>query len=135
MRELIGVADLAEYLKVNKQTIYNWVSKREMPFMKVGDLLRFDRREIDRWLEKKSFSPDVFEYEGYRIHATPHQLAGSRKWAVYVQIEKDDGTQVVSRPFSTASSYANRDRAVKQCFVFGRNIIDGKVKKLSVEDM
>jgi len=38
MGQLIGLTEPAEYVKVNKQTIYNWVNKKEIPFTKIGDL-------------------------------------------------------------------------------------------------
>lgn len=38
MGQLIGVTEPPEYLKVNKQTIYNWVNKKEIPFTKIGDV-------------------------------------------------------------------------------------------------
>lgn len=47
------VEDLAEHLKVSEKTVYDWVHKREVPFVKVRRLLRFKPSEIDRWLSKE----------------------------------------------------------------------------------
>ena len=44
------VEDLAEYLQVEKKTIYDWVHKREIPFLKVHRLVRFRPKEVKAWL-------------------------------------------------------------------------------------
>lgn len=53
MARLIDIDDLADYLKLKKQTIYNWLHQRKISGMKVGGVWRFDRREIDAWLKSK----------------------------------------------------------------------------------
>ena len=53
MKRLMDVNDLAKYLKLQKQTIYNWLSEGKLSGIKVGGVWRFDRREIDRWLQSQ----------------------------------------------------------------------------------
>jgi len=53
MEELMGVTELSQYLKVNPQTIYNWVSKKEIPYIKIGDLVRFKKSIINEWIKSK----------------------------------------------------------------------------------
>ena len=58
MSRLIDIEELAEYLKLKKQTIYNWLNQGKISGMKVGGVWRFDRRDIDTWLRsKKQTSP------------------------------------------------------------------------------
>jgi excisionase family DNA binding protein len=47
--QLMNVEQLARYLQVEVTTIYAWVSRRLIPYRKVGRLLRFDRNEINEW--------------------------------------------------------------------------------------
>lgn len=54
MNELLDVDDLAKYLKLRKQTIYNWLNQKKISGMKIGGVWRFDKREIDKWLKSKS---------------------------------------------------------------------------------
>lgn len=49
-RTLLNVQELAEYLRLEKQTIYNWLHQGKIGGMKVGHVWRFDRDEVDRWL-------------------------------------------------------------------------------------
>jgi len=53
MPSLIDIDDLANYLKLRKQTIYNWLHQGKISGMKVGGVWRFDRREIDTWLKSR----------------------------------------------------------------------------------
>jgi excisionase family DNA binding protein len=47
---LFDVQGLAEYLHVSKQWVYERTHLREIPHIKVQGLLRFRKREIDKWL-------------------------------------------------------------------------------------
>jgi excisionase family DNA binding protein len=54
MSRLLDVEDLAKYLKLQKQTIYNWLHQRKISGIKIGGVWRFDKREIDKWLKAQS---------------------------------------------------------------------------------
>ncbi|MDD5505628.1 MAG: helix-turn-helix domain-containing protein [Candidatus Omnitrophica bacterium] len=56
MSRLIDIDELAEYLKLKKQTIYNWLNQGKISGMKVGGVWRFDQRDIDTWLRSKKRS-------------------------------------------------------------------------------
>ena len=53
MARLIDIDELADYLKLKKQTIYNWLSDGKISGIKVGGVWRFDRRDVDAWLRSK----------------------------------------------------------------------------------
>jgi excisionase family DNA binding protein len=53
MKRLMDVEDLARYLKLEKQTIYNWLHQKRVPGIKLGGVWRFDRYQIDRWLKSQ----------------------------------------------------------------------------------
>jgi excisionase family DNA binding protein len=53
MSRLINVDELADYLRLKKQTIYNWLHKGKISGIKMGGVWRFDRREIDLWLKSR----------------------------------------------------------------------------------
>ena len=50
---MIDIDELAEYLKLKKQTIYNWLNQGKISGIKVGGVWRFDRRDIEIWLRSK----------------------------------------------------------------------------------
>jgi len=51
---LMSLKELAEYLGVSKDWIYQRTAKNEIPFGKVGRFVKFRRSEIDRWLSTRS---------------------------------------------------------------------------------
>lgn len=53
MARLIDINELADYLKLKRQTIYNWLHQRKISGIKVGGVWRFDRRDIDSWLKSR----------------------------------------------------------------------------------
>ena len=52
---LMGVDELAKYLGgVSRDWIYQRTAGNEIPFVKVGRMIKFRRSDIDRWLEKQA---------------------------------------------------------------------------------
>lgn len=49
--------ELAEYLAISKATVYRLVNKRQLPFRKIGGLLRFKIDEVERCLETERVEP------------------------------------------------------------------------------
>ena len=54
MTRLIDIDELANYLKLKRQTLYNWLHQGKISGIKVGGVWRFDRRVVDLWLKSKS---------------------------------------------------------------------------------
>lgn len=53
--DLMSMEELAAHLGgVSKDWIYQRTAKNEIPFMKVGRLVKFRRSDIDRWLSGRS---------------------------------------------------------------------------------
>ncbi|WP_081019839.1 helix-turn-helix domain-containing protein [Ralstonia solanacearum] len=46
----LSVEEIAEYLGVSKDTVYAWISKRNMPAHRVGRLWKFKSDEVDEWV-------------------------------------------------------------------------------------
>ena len=52
--EVMTVSEVAEYLRLNPQTVYRKAKAGELPALRIGRVIRFRRSELDHWL--KSFS-------------------------------------------------------------------------------
>ena len=61
MTRLIDIDELADYLKLQKQTLYNWLHQGKISGIKVGGVWRFDRREIEAWLKSKKRTVKEFK--------------------------------------------------------------------------
>ena len=51
--------ELAQYLKLEKQTIYNWLHQKKISGIKVGHVWRFDKEAIDEWLSSHKIDAKV----------------------------------------------------------------------------
>lgn len=51
---LLTAAQVAQYLKVDKFTVYRLVTQKKIPAFKVGNQWRFKRAQLEEWLEKNS---------------------------------------------------------------------------------
>jgi excisionase family DNA binding protein len=57
MIEILTPDQLCEFLNIKKSTLYSRVERREIPFFRIGRLLRFRRADIDRWLDSLKAEP------------------------------------------------------------------------------
>ncbi len=46
----VTVKELQEYLGVGRETILQWIAKRNMPAYKMGRLWKFKISEVDAWV-------------------------------------------------------------------------------------
>lgn len=53
MKNLIDTPQLAEYLSINKHTVYVWRTQG-MPNIKVGSQYRYNIDDVLKWLESRS---------------------------------------------------------------------------------
>lgn len=51
---LLTIADLSKELHVSIKTIYYWVGRLEIPFLKIGRHLRFSRDEVLQYFKQKT---------------------------------------------------------------------------------
>ena len=50
-KPILTIDELAEYLRVKKRTVYDWVKKGKIPAIKTVGQWRFRRDKIEEWLE------------------------------------------------------------------------------------
>ena len=55
-KRLLNITELSEMIGIKPNTIYHWVSRRSVPFVKVGGRTKFDILEIDKWIKELSFA-------------------------------------------------------------------------------
>ncbi len=47
----LSVEEIAEHLGIKKDTVYKWLSEKNIPAHKVGRLWKFKISEIDEWVK------------------------------------------------------------------------------------
>lgn len=53
-KRYLGMGECSEYLGVAKGTLYVWVCRRKIPYLKVGKLVKFDLKVVNEWLKEKT---------------------------------------------------------------------------------
>lgn len=46
----LSVDEIATHLGVSRDTIYKWITRKQLPAHKVGKLWKFCTREVDEWV-------------------------------------------------------------------------------------
>jgi excisionase family DNA binding protein len=49
--QLMTIDEVAQYLRVKKRTVYDWLKKEKIPAIKTVGQWRFKKDMIDSWLE------------------------------------------------------------------------------------
>jgi excisionase family DNA binding protein len=47
----LSVDEIAAYLGIKRDTVYRWISERNIPRHKIGRLWKFRKEENDEWLK------------------------------------------------------------------------------------
>jgi excisionase family DNA binding protein len=48
----LSVEEIAAHLGVNRDTIYKWIERKQMPAHKLGKLWKFKATEVDEWIRQ-----------------------------------------------------------------------------------
>ncbi|MBB63471.1 MAG: AlpA family transcriptional regulator [Waddliaceae bacterium] len=51
--EVLTCAEASKYLKVSKSFLYKKAKEKEIPAMKVGNIWRFTRSSLNRWINQR----------------------------------------------------------------------------------
>lgn len=51
--DILTIQEVAEYLKVSRNTIYTWVNTGELPSFKTGNTRRIRKQALLEWIQKK----------------------------------------------------------------------------------
>ena len=51
--EIMTAEEVAKYIGFSKKTIRNWTSERKIPYVKLGNAVRYRKTQIDNWLDAK----------------------------------------------------------------------------------
>ena len=46
----LSVDEIATYLGIKRNTVYGWISSKDLPAQRLGRLWKFKREEVDEWV-------------------------------------------------------------------------------------
>jgi excisionase family DNA binding protein len=79
---LLTVNEAAEFLSVSVSTLYGWAWQRRIPFVKMGRALRFDRMDLEKFVNANRYSArndNPRDSDAHRRVECPTRLAKGRK--------------------------------------------------------
>jgi len=56
-KRLLTVKEASEYLGIKVNTLYSWVSQKKIDYIKMGRLIKFDIKVLDKYIENNSVEP------------------------------------------------------------------------------
>jgi excisionase family DNA binding protein len=61
-KQLLDMNEASEFLGISKNTLYEWVIQKKVPFVKVGRLTKFKKEALEAWLEQRTHEErrDIF---------------------------------------------------------------------------
>ncbi len=57
----LSVDDIVAYLGIKRDTVYRWISERNMPGHKISRLWKFRKEEVDEWMRSGGGQGDANE--------------------------------------------------------------------------
>lgn len=53
MEKLLTIQQVSDLLQVSRSLVYKWVHYDFVPYVKIGNVVRFKESELSRWLKNK----------------------------------------------------------------------------------
>ncbi|WP_420792656.1 helix-turn-helix domain-containing protein [Limosilactobacillus reuteri] len=54
-KQFLSFEEAAKYVSVSRSTIYRWTHTRDLHYIRVGNVSRIDRDELDRFMRSPEF--------------------------------------------------------------------------------
>jgi excisionase family DNA binding protein len=61
IKRFYTIQEVSEYLGIEVSTLYAWVHTRQIPYYKIGRLVKFKVEEIEQWVNQRKV--EVVSYE------------------------------------------------------------------------
>ncbi|MFZ6016425.1 MAG: excisionase family DNA-binding protein [Nitrospirota bacterium] len=53
-KQLMDTREASEFLGISKNTLYEWIIQKRIPYVKVGRLVKFRQADLETWLKKRT---------------------------------------------------------------------------------
>jgi excisionase family DNA binding protein len=62
--DMLTARDLEALLQISRKTIYAYVQRGLIPYVRIESNVRFSKHQVMRWLEERSFQPRLVHGKG-----------------------------------------------------------------------
>lgn len=74
-------------------------------------------------------------YKGFILEPISEQLLKNKNWSIAVRIENHKGSHDISKEYLADNSLDSKEKAEEYSIEFGKQIIDGMHKELSISEL
>ena len=60
-KRLLNIGEASEYLGIPVNTLRCWCSRKAIPYIKLGRMVRFDITQLEVWIKERMIEPRDFE--------------------------------------------------------------------------
>jgi len=60
-KRLLNIREASEYLGIPENTLRCWCSRKVIPYVKLGRMVRFDINQLEEWLKENLIKPQDFD--------------------------------------------------------------------------
>jgi excisionase family DNA binding protein len=53
MEKLLTVQQVSDLMQISRSLVYKWIHYDFVPYVKIGNIVRFKESELNRWLKNK----------------------------------------------------------------------------------
>ncbi len=64
--DMLTASDLEAVIQIDRKTIYGYVQRGLIPYVRIESNVRFPKHRVMRWLEERSFQPRSVHGKGAR---------------------------------------------------------------------
>ena len=56
-KKFLTVKEVADMLDISTSSVYNYIWRRKLPFIKLEGVIRINKKQLDDWLDKQTVMP------------------------------------------------------------------------------
>jgi len=113
-KDFLDINELSECLSIKRSTLYAKVESEEIPFYKIGRLIRFKKEDVERWMESNRREGIDLDKKAKGILNTTTKLRMDINGIMKKSIE-----EVKGRRYNCANGKPNRIKGL------GKEVSDG----------
>lgn len=56
-KRLLSIAEASVYMGISKRTLHRMIQRHQVPFLRIGRLVKLDIHQLEKWISRQSIQP------------------------------------------------------------------------------
>lgn len=56
-KRLLSIAEASTYMGISTRTLHRMIHRRQIPFLRIGRLVKLDSHQLEKWISRRSIQP------------------------------------------------------------------------------